>query len=387
MTIMSSTRRSSRGFTIIELLVALGIGSLMATAMLMLFARTLESNREQFKAVQQIESGRYALDVLFNDIRHAGFFGDYSESIAAPSSLPDPCSIPAEGAVVSGSANADHFALHIQGYPASDLNTAATIPAACASWIDSTTLRPGSDIVVVRRLNTVPLVPDPPAADTDGTGTTATVTANDLYAQTDTSNMDVQYGVAATINATKTAKNAPTTLQRRHPSIMTSPRPLVAAAIRKMHVHIYFVASCRQGSGSNGKCLTTDDTVPTLKRLELVAGASAPTFQLVPLADGIEFLKLRYGLDTTSTVSGKKVDAVEDSIVTAPATVADWQNAVTAEINVLARNPDSTSDYTDTKTYDLGSATFTPSGAAVHYKRHVFRSKVFIANVGGRREW
>lgn len=384
---MSFIRRPARGFTIIELLVALGIGSLIATAMLMLFARTLEANREQFKAAQQLENGRYALDLLFNDLRHAGYFGEYASLTAAPGSLPDPCAVPAEGAVVSGSANSDHFAFHLQGYPAASLTASATIPAACASWIDSASLRPGSDIVVVRRVNTIPLVADPPATDTTGTATTATVTANEVYVQADTGNMDVQHGVAATINALKTAKDATATLQRRHPNINTTPRPLVAAAIRKLHVHVYFVAKCRQGSGTNGKCTTTDDTVPTLKRLELVAGASAPTFQLVPLADGIEFLKLRYGLDTTSSVTGKTVDAVEDTIVSAPATVSDWQNAVTVEINLLARNPDSTSDYTDTKTYDLGSASFTPTGSEVNFKRHVFRSKVFISNIGGRREW
>ena len=37
----------------------------------------------------QLENGRYALDILFNDIRHSGFFGEFGTLTPAPASLPD----------------------------------------------------------------------------------------------------------------------------------------------------------------------------------------------------------------------------------------------------------------------------------------------------------
>jgi type IV pilus assembly protein PilW len=56
-------------------------------------------------------------------------------------------------------------------------------------------------------------------------------------------------------------------------------------------------------------------------------------------------------------------------------------------VHILARNIDDTPGYTDVKTYTLGSATpYTPSGADVHYRRHVYSELVRLTNPSGRRE-
>ena len=378
--------RRQAGFSLVEMLIALTIGIIITMMLSVVFVNVSKANREQFQAAQQIENGRFAMDLISNNLRLAGYYGEFGNLPPPAVTLPDPCSAPGVGDVVSSTANSP-LAFYVQGYPAASLTTRPTVPTACANWIDNASLRPGSDILVVRRLDTIPLI----NAVASPAVTSATTVTNEVYGQTNHNTLSIQYGTGATIDGTKDATNNPTTLTQKDFSQATTgtppTRPLTAAYIRKVHVDVYFVSNCRSGSGTNGKCTSSDDTIPTLKRLELVPSAGAPTMALVPLVDGIEFLKVRYGLDTTSTIAGKTLDGTVDSIVTAPAAVSDWQNVVTAEIRILARNTETSNDYTDPKTYDLGGASYTPSGSDVKFHRHALRSNVYIMNIGGRREF
>ena len=99
-------------------------------------------------------------------------------------------------------------------------------------------------------------------------------------------------------------------------------------------------------------------------------------------------MKVNFGLDTSSSVSGVSLDGIVDSVVATPLTTADWQNVVMAEVRLVARNTASSSGYTDDKEYDLGnSITYSPSGDAARFKRHAFISRAYIENIAGRREF
>ena len=63
----------------------------------------------------------------------------------------------------------------------------------------------------------------------------------------------------------------------------------------------------------------------------------------------------------------------------------NWGNIVTVRLHVLARNVDQTSDWTDTRTYDMGLAGIT-AAANDHYKRHTYSAVLRVANVAGMRE-
>ena len=383
-----------RGFSLIELMISMVISMLIAGALAIVFMKVGETNREQFKASQQIENGRFAVDLMGSDVRHAGYYGEFGGVPAASgfASLPDPCdvSLLPVGDITTASTTSP-LAFHMQGYNAATLTTALAIPTECQTWIDSTSLKAGSDILVVRRLDTVPLID----LEASPARTSATPTSDAIYAQTTTDTMSLQSGGGVAIDQTKDAAGAASTLLRKDYSncwddaawvscpttpttTPTSPRPTIAANIRKLRVHVYYVSNCRRGSGANGKCAAGDDTIPTLKRLELTASGGAPTMTVVPLVEGIEFMKVRYGVDDT-------VDGAVDSYKAAPA-LADWPNAVQVEIRVVARNVESSAS-TDPKSYDLGSSlTYTPSGANAYYKRHLFSQQIYITNIGGTRE-
>lgn len=69
------TRRSAQGFTLIELMVALGLGVLLSFGLMQVLQNTrLLSNTEtSLSRVQEV--GRYAVEVLAADLRKTGFYG------------------------------------------------------------------------------------------------------------------------------------------------------------------------------------------------------------------------------------------------------------------------------------------------------------------------
>ncbi len=89
------------GIGLIELMVAITIGLVITAALGTLFLGINRTNQEMAKANSQIESGRFAIQLLQNDITHAGFWGDFAPQFDdlsfslqpgdVPNAVPDPC--------------------------------------------------------------------------------------------------------------------------------------------------------------------------------------------------------------------------------------------------------------------------------------------------------
>ena len=369
-----------RGFSLIELMTALTIGMLLLMGLASVFVNTSQSYRELKKTSEQIENGRYAIELLSQDVRHAGFYGEFAKLPAAPASLPDPCSAPSD-ALVTDTVN-NFLALPVQVYPAGSLTTRPSVPTACAALLPNANLMPGSDIVVVRR------------ADTNAVS--GTVTGNVYYLQATSSTADLQLGSAGAITNLQNARRQASTLVRRDLSVaatgVPAQFPQIAAAIRLYRTHIYFVAPCSVPAGGVVSSVCTgnaDDQgkpIPTLKRLELGAGG---LFSIVPLTEGIEALRFEAGLDTAPGVvdpgTGFIGDGNPDSYShSTTLTATDMTNLVAARIYVLARNTETTTGYVDDKAYTMGTVTTAATGDA--YRRHVYGTETRIANQAGRRE-
>jgi type IV pilus assembly protein PilW len=90
-------------------------------------------------------------------------------------------------------------------------------------------------------------------------------------------------------------------------------------------------------------------------------------------------MQIDYGVDDTD-------DGMTDRYLDcSTCTVADWSNIVAARINIVARNQQATTNWSDGKTYDLGLAgTVGPFNTA--FKRHAFTQLVRLVNPSGRRE-
>ena len=89
------------GFSLIELMIALALGMLIMAAALAVYININSANSELAKVNSQIESGRFAIQLLENDVVHAGFWGTYVPEFDdltftgtpgdAPTAVPDPC--------------------------------------------------------------------------------------------------------------------------------------------------------------------------------------------------------------------------------------------------------------------------------------------------------
>lgn len=355
----------TRGFSLVELMIAVTIGLLLVAGLTLIFVNSSEANRELQKTAQQIENGRYAIDIVSQDLRHAGFYGHLYVMPAAPAVLPDPCEIASTANLYNA------LAYPVQGYRAADLATAADVTASTCddqALLTTANLKPGSDVLVIRRANTIAL------AATDVAAT------NEVYIQASGAQAEVRFGNGAALgtnNASDNGSGGASTLLLNNG---TTPAP-----IRKLNVHVYFVAPCSVGTGANGICQAGDDSIPTLKRLELLAESGTTKMKLVPLVEGIEYLKLEYGTDTLPSVASAATGLIGDATVDAyTATPADWTTVIAAKVFVLARNTEPTIGFLDNKTYALGTVAVPAFNDK--FKRHIYSTGVHLMNPAGRRE-
>lgn len=335
-----------RGFTITELMVSIAIGLIILAALVNLFAGNSRERGEIERANQQTENGRYALQVLGDDLRDAGYLASFNPGTVAgpnsqlviPTTLPDACAT--DLATLNKA-----MVLAVQGY-----DNGNNAPGCLVD------LRPNTDILVVRRVSICAV----------GTVGCDPQVAGDVYLQASGCATDFSAGTFYALDSNAGNLN------------LTQKDCATRAPFYQLRTHIYFIANDDKPG----------DGIPTLKRAELGPGV----FTIVPLVEGVENLQLEYGIDTAVPTSGIPAVYTADPSsynACAPATcVSNWRNAVAVKINVLTRNLTVTQGYSDTKTYALG---LNAAGAANvvgpfndQYKRHVYSSAAKLYNPAGR---
>jgi len=346
------------GLSLIELMISITIGLLILVALSSLFINQSRARIELDKSNRMVDNGSYALQLLSDDLRLAGYYGEFVPVSGAapvpvmPAALPDPCSITATDVTNANSpltapTGAFVLQLAVQGVDAATPTSTPAFSTACAAIAsaNSITLKPGSDIVVVRRTSTAR-----PLAQ-------GNAVANVLYLQASLCQFDpVPFRIATNLTLRK---------------LPCTPASANYADLRQFMVDIYFVSTDDKVTGGVG------DHIPTLKRMEI--DPNTQQFVVTPLVEGIEYMQLDYGLDTSG-------DGIVDSYVANPA-LAQWPDVVAVQMHLLARNTESTKGYTDNKTYDLGLAgSVTPNGSDKNYKRHAYNQYIRVVNVAGRRE-
>ncbi|HYR05234.1 MAG TPA: PilW family protein, partial [Gallionella sp.] len=342
-----------RGLSLVELMVSLTIGLILLAGLSLLFVESSRSHRELSEASKQIENGRYALQLLTDDLHVAGFYGHFANlsTIPTPVAAPDPCE------VGSTSAMYDALPIYIQGYAAASFTAKPAVSTLCgaASLLTAANLQPGSDVFAIRR------------ADTNALAVGATAVNQETYIQASGS-AEIQRGAGNAITNTSKADGVTNT------DIFLRG---VAAPIRKYRVHVYFVAPCSMPANGGSVCTGANDDggrpIPTLKRLELTVAGGTPKMSIVSLVEGIEMLKIDYGIDLlpNPNVNNTVGDgAPEIPFVRVPATPANWADVMGADLYILSRNPQLTTGHIDAKTYAMGLAgNYAPGG---NFKRHLY---------------
>lgn len=350
---IAARRQGARGFSLVELMVTIGIGMLIVASMAILLSNNSRSRNETEKTSLKIENGRYAIEALAGEIQNAGYLAEFDpRGLSLPATKPDACATDAASVAAA-------MRLHVQGY--NDV-TASTL--ACL-----TDLKPGTDVLVVRRAS----------GCVAGVGDCAAVGAGNLAFQASSCAGGGELGSATVTDHYRLSASTST-------FTLTKYDCATVAEIRRFHVRIYYVANNdRAGDG-----------IPTLKRAELTSGAFVP----ISLVQGVEDLQVEYGLDL---LPATLTDGAPDVYTPAPdlyntcaaaACVQNWASVVTARISVLTRNREITAGHTDSKTYLLGrnaDGTNAASGTdkavgpfSDAYKRSVFQSLVRFYGPAGR---
>jgi type IV pilus assembly protein PilW len=330
-----------RGFTLIELLVGLTLGVLVLFALVTLFANNSRMRREIDQASQQIENGRYALDLLRDDLHLAGYYGDVVPQqgfTALTASIPDPCATTVAGLQIVAPP-ALQWPVPIFGVAGGDT------PPTCVST--ATLLekgqKAGTDILVVRRTSSLP--------------STGGLTGAKVYLQAAgcKTNLEQHKDFAVDVGAN------PGTF------VLTKRGCVSAGDIYEFQTRIYYVSN---------------ETIPTL-RLLTISGTSSTN---EPLVEGIEDMRVEYGRDSVG--SDGMADEFRKCLSTDAAdacAAADWANMAAVRVHLLARNIASGVGYTDTKTYTLGTGNVV-GPFNDHFKRHAYTAVVRLMNPAGRRE-
>jgi type IV pilus assembly protein PilW len=336
-------RRGTQGFSLVELMIAMAIGLIVLGAMVAVFANTSASRQEMERSARQIENGRYAMQVLSDDIRMSGFYGEldvkHFTSTYLGANADSPCW---NGDItVLKASMSNPLMVYDQGV--------GVPPCGAASRVANT------DVIVVRRAS----------GCVAGIGTCPTAVPPQPYLQVAMCATEVADTLSD--NQFRLGLMGTATFDRHERDCAT------VAGLRQYFIRFYYI------SDNNGRGVS----IPTLKRLDF----NGTSYDDVPLVEGIENVNYEFGIDTDG-------DGAPDVFMADPTgykgtTNESYANIVAVRITLIARSIDPTPNYVDKKTYTLGldaaggPVLYTPNDA---YRRHVYTSLVRITNVAERRD-
>jgi type IV pilus assembly protein PilW len=235
---MSNGRRA-RGFTLIEVLVALALGVLILLALTVLFARNTGNHSELERTTRQLESARFSIVVLGEDLMHAGFYGEFN-----PNTLTTGVDFTWRLHPV---APIDLCATAINALGWNTAGAPALIPVPVEGIAAGTALlclpnrQPNTEAIVVRH------------AETGAATTIAAGANNDLYIQVARCPTEVP------LTPIRAAAGNSGTFTLTRPDCAT-----VNNSVRRLTQRIYYIASCNDCAAADG--------IPTLKRVEMIGG-------------------------------------------------------------------------------------------------------------------
>lgn len=320
----------SRGVSLIELLIGIGLGLVVVAVITAFFGPSSQHRRNLENAGQMYDNATYAAELLADEIRAAGYYGEL-QHVAVAWQDADPCAV------------AD-TALGWSPSPATAPRPLVGIPPAAATPACIATRRGGTAMLTLRRLDFEPV---PVAALPTG-----------IHLQVSTCGAD-PFGKPFVAAATAASMD----LRTRNCAAV--------APARRYLVRTYFV-ECPGGCESG--------TAPRLSRAELAPGGA---IAVTPLVDGIENLQFEFGFDTDN-------DGLPDVYRTAPSGVAgnpdnDWGNVVAVRLYLVARSAEPTAGHVDAVRFDLG-LNGVQDAAGDAFKRHIHTTLVRVMNVAGARE-
>lgn len=342
----AARRSGSRGFSLIELMIAMTIGFIVLAGIGFVYLESRSSFRSMENLSRMQESARYALDMMARDIRMAGYRGCASANVTV------------HNALNRSAESAYNFDLPMTGYDAVPGGWNPSLPTD-SGGLSGLNILSGTDAIIVRSAfgggATVTKQPGlNSSADLQVTAPND-LAINDIVMVTNCKAATVFQ--ITNMNVNGAGHNVVHNVGATHPGNATKDLVENYAAsggeIVKMQSKTYFI---RTGASGAPALWQYDNYRPI--------GGSNPA----ELADGVENLQIHYGIDANS-------DGVVESYVTADA-VADWKLVAAVRISLLLSSRDDMIA-TGAQTYTYNGSQITASDRRL---RQAFTTTVSVRN-------
>ena len=320
------TRNKQSGLTLVELMIAMTLGLILAGGVVTLFTVNRHSFNRDEMILRMQDDARQGIRELINDLSMAGYWAD----LMLPATVTPDTSLTV--GTDCGPAGVVNWIYQVvtpgtgdnESLMAVDNATAGTATASFSCL--GAEVVPGTDIVAIKRVA--------------GALAPAALTNNTAYLRTN--------GTVGLLFLEPAAA----------PPAIPVPAPFNDWEYRPS---IYYVRAFANAPG---------DGIPTLCR-KVLDYSGAPDVVTECLAQGIENLQIEFGLDSNG-------DGDPNTYVAAP-TIAEMQTAVAARVMVLARSVQNDPRYSNGKTYSLSNApAYQPND---NFYRRVYTVNVSLKNL------
>lgn len=360
-------RSSSRslvqsGLTLLELLISLAIGVLLAGALIAVLTGSISTYRIQFGHARVFENARFAMRLLARDIRMAGFFGCVTGTGDIVNNLDA-----ASGSLYDSTAFLEGFqndgvedTWRPSGYDVDELDVMA-----------------GSDGITLRFAN--PAIASPVATWSDADGPVYTADGEDVFESgrivvvSDCDKADVFQITGFDAGGGLEHDAASGASPGNSSAVLGGALGLdsgydgdggsSSAVVMEYHAVRYFVRK-RDPSDASANAAVA------LYR-QYVSGSGGIVME--DLVEGVENLQLLYGVDDDE-------DGVAESYVSADA-VGEWRNVVSVQVALLVRSGEEYGTASDSaeETYTLLDEVITDADG-LRVRRHQFATTVELRN-------
>ena len=338
---MMMPRKRQRGFSLIELMVAMTIGLIVLAGVGYLYVQSRQSFSSMDNVSRMQETARYALEIMSHDIRMAGYRGCASSTGKFINT-------------VNSTDAAYNFGVPVNGYDASGAGWSPALPSGVGGLSG---IKPGTDAIILR--------------SAFGGGTTVTAQPG-VSGLNDSSDLKVSTPNELAVGdiAIVTNCNAATVFQ------ITGPTGCCATSNVVHNTGVGTPGNSTKALGENyaqngGEIVKMESRAYFIrtgasKRPALWQQAGANAAQ--EIADGVENMQIQYGVDTDG-------DGVVDSYTPAGVGI-NWNQVVAVRISLLVVSPDDQiATSSQTYTYDGASVT-----AGDKKLRQVFTTTVSVRN-------
>lgn len=324
--------KKQSGMSLVEIMVAITIGSILMIGMINLFIANKQSHRIQESLGSAQENGRFSLQVVDYSLRMADHWGGIDADVVSGSAAitwPGGCNASWTGNLTEG----------MRGFDGT-----AVLPAALTSCF--TNYLPNTDAFVVRYAAADGIVTDANIA----VGANATTFFVRSSAERRGEIFKGTNGIPAGLAAQDGTYNYP------------------------YAVELYYI-KCTIMNGATCDESDSKDT-PTLTRLRL---SNTGTMVEEELIENVEQMQVEYGVDTNS-------DNAPDMYYTATEidamAIPGWPDVVSARISVVARSNSRDISFTETSNYTLaGGYVHQTSSAALFSDVQQFRRRVYTHTI------